>query len=207
MTVHKTNWIALFMDKIWKIEEGEIPKDTAVREFREEAGLTVLDPEYAGNLIVEYPDRIYDFTIFVATKYKKEQIQEIDGLPEFIEKDNLLKKEKLFAEIYLLDKNHYNDLINKPTIGDALVHFYKNNDTWIKTINVNATNNTTVNIPIPTTVSELTNDKYYLEVPSFTSFPWFTSTKNTLFVGSKIFESNWVIWGFTSSRLPISSLL
>ena len=96
-----------------KIEEGEIPKDTAVREFREEAGLTVLDPEYAGNLIVEYPDRIYDFSIFVATKYKKEQIEEVDGLPEFIEKDNLLKKEKLFAEIYLLDKNHYNDLINK----------------------------------------------------------------------------------------------
>ena len=96
-----------------KIEEGETLKATIVREFREEAGITVLDPQYAGNLIVEYPDRIYDFSIFVATKYKKEQIENIDGIPEFIEIDNLLKKEKLLAEVYLLDKNHYNDLINK----------------------------------------------------------------------------------------------
>ena len=96
-----------------KIEEGETLKDTVLREFREEAGITVLDPQYAGNLIVEYPDRIYDFSIFVATKYKKEQIENIDGNPEFIEIDNLLKKEKLLAEVYLLDKNHYNDLINK----------------------------------------------------------------------------------------------
>ena len=96
-----------------KIEEGETPQVTAIREFREEAGITVLDPEYAGNLIVEYPDRIYDFSIFVATKYKKEPKEDIDGLPEFIKIDNLLKKEKLFAEVYLLDKNHYKDLINK----------------------------------------------------------------------------------------------
>ena len=96
-----------------KIEEGETPQVTAVREFREEAGITVLDPEYAGNLIVEYPDRIYDFSIFVATKYKKEPKEDIDGLPEFIEINNLLKKEKLFAEVYLLDKNHYKALINK----------------------------------------------------------------------------------------------
>ena len=98
-----------------KIEEGETPKVAAIREFREEAGITVEDPEYAGNLIVEYPDRIYDFSIFVATKYTKEQVEEIDGLPEFIKIKDLLKKEKLFAEVYLLDKNHYK-MFNKIAI-------------------------------------------------------------------------------------------
>lgn len=60
----------------------------------------------------------------------------------------------------------YNDLKNKPTIGNGIIDFYKNDSTFIGRITANTNANKTINIPIPTAVSELTNDKNYLAIPT-----------------------------------------
>lgn len=40
------------------VEDGETKEETAIREFREEAGMEIINPQYAGNLVIEYPDRV-----------------------------------------------------------------------------------------------------------------------------------------------------
>ena len=47
-----------------KIEEGELPEQTAIREMKEETGLDVKNLKYKGNMIIEYPNRIFDFDVF-----------------------------------------------------------------------------------------------------------------------------------------------
>ena len=53
-----------------KIEEGETPEQTAIREMKEETGLKIKDLKYKGKMIIEYPNRIFDFEVFIC-KVKK----------------------------------------------------------------------------------------------------------------------------------------
>lgn len=96
-----------------KIEEKETGKQAAIREFQEEAGIEIFNPQYAGNLIVEYPDRIFDFDVFITSEYKGVPQVAEENLTEWIKISDLLQKEKKFAEINLLDKDHKTDLLNK----------------------------------------------------------------------------------------------
>lgn len=50
-----------------KIEEGEIPTQTAIREMKEETGITVKNLKDKGIMTVEYPDRKFVFDTFVAS--------------------------------------------------------------------------------------------------------------------------------------------
>ena len=43
-----------------KIEEGESPEETAIREMKEETGIDIKNLKYKGNMIIEYPNRIFD---------------------------------------------------------------------------------------------------------------------------------------------------
>lgn len=95
-----------------KIEDDEINEQTAIREFKEEAGIDIFNPQYAGNLIVEYPNRIFDFDVFIASKYKGIPQITAENSSEWIKIKDLLQKEKKFAEIYLLDDNHKKYLLN-----------------------------------------------------------------------------------------------
>ncbi len=54
----------------------------------------------------------------------------------------------------------YNDLSNKPTIGNATLTIQKNS-VAVDTFTANATTAKTINITVPTKVSELTNDSNY----------------------------------------------
>lgn len=94
------------------IEKGETAVQTAIREFKEESGMEIINPKYAGNLVIEYPDRIVDMTIFITSEYNGSPKEMIENIAEWIEIDKLLKKEKKFTEIYLLDDNHKYDLLN-----------------------------------------------------------------------------------------------
>lgn len=108
-----------------KIEDGETNKWTAIREFKEEAGIDIFNPQYAGNLIVEYPNKIFDFDVFIASEYKgTPQITE-ENSSEWIKIKNLLQKEKKFAEIYLLDDDHKKYLLNKTNFK---FHFITDNN-------------------------------------------------------------------------------
>ena len=44
-----------------KIEEGESPKQTAIREMKEETGIEIQNLKYKGIMTIEYPDRLFIF--------------------------------------------------------------------------------------------------------------------------------------------------
>lgn len=93
-----------------KIELNETPQQAAVREFKEETGIDISELEKLGKIIVEYPDRIYNIEVFIATEY--------DGFPqEFNENESfwlsindLLKYENRYAITYLLQTEFQNEL-------------------------------------------------------------------------------------------------
>ena len=122
-----------------KIEEGETPVQTAIREVAEETTLKIDKLERKGKLIVEYPDRIFDFEVFVA--------KEFDGIPaelqenssRWIEIDELLSKNNIFSCIQLLSEKYINYL--KDENSDFKIHIYVDNDENIENIEVGGTNN------------------------------------------------------------------
>lgn len=66
------------------------------------------------------------------------------------------------ADISTVGKsNDYNDLDNKPTIG-AWVTTIKRNGTSLGTIGANQTNNSEINISVPTATSQITNDSGFI---------------------------------------------
>lgn len=95
------------------IEYGETGEQTAIREFNEEAGMEIFNPKYAGNLVIEYSDRVFDMDVFVATEYSGAPKKTIENIAEWVEIDELLQKDKKFTEIYLLDEFHKDDLFNR----------------------------------------------------------------------------------------------
>ena len=95
-----------------KIEDNETSIDAAIREFKEETTMDIRNPKYAGNLIVEYPNRVFDFDIYLAYEYSGEPSTTSDNTAEWISIDELLSKNKLFSVVYLLDKDHNYKLFN-----------------------------------------------------------------------------------------------
>lgn len=78
-----------------KIEKEELPEQTAIREMKEETGLDVTKLKYKGNMIIEYPDRIFNFVVFVATEAEGKPQEYEENSSEWIEIQELLQKEKL----------------------------------------------------------------------------------------------------------------
>lgn len=75
----------------------------------------------------------------------------------------------------------YDDLTNKPTIGNATLTIQKNG-TNVQTFTANATSNKTANITVPTKTSDLTNDSDFVEDASYvhTDNNYTTAEKNKL---------------------------
>ncbi len=95
-----------------KIEEGETPEQTAIREMKEETGLKVGDLKYKGNMIIEYPNRIFDFDIFIANESEGEPQEFEENTSEWIEINELLQKEKILSNIMILDRFFIKGLID-----------------------------------------------------------------------------------------------
>ena len=96
-----------------KIEEGELPEQTAIREMQEETGIIVKDLKNKGNLTIEYPDRKFEFVVFLADDYQGKPLQFEDNSSAWIDINDLLQKEKILASIQLLKKEYRNGLINE----------------------------------------------------------------------------------------------
>ena len=82
-----------------KIEDKETSLETSVREFMEETGMKILKQHYIGHNTVEYPDRIYDFDVFIVDDYIGEPQEFDENTSMWIDIDELFKEEKLFASI------------------------------------------------------------------------------------------------------------
>ncbi len=95
-----------------KIEEGETPEQTAIREMKEETGLKVGDLKYKGNMIIEYPNRIFDFDIFIANESEGEPQEFEENTSQWIEINKLLQKEKILSNIMILDRFFIKGLID-----------------------------------------------------------------------------------------------
>ncbi len=84
-----------------KIENGETSEETSAREFREETGITVLKQHYIGHSVVEYPDRIYDFDVFVVEDYAGAPAEFDDNYSMWMNIEDLFK-EKVFPSVVMI---------------------------------------------------------------------------------------------------------
>lgn len=94
-----------------KIEEGETPKQTAIREVMEETGLSISNPVYKGNITIEYPNRIYDFDIFISNEFEG-KIQEFQENTSVLIDINTLLDKKTLSTIIILDRVFIQGLID-----------------------------------------------------------------------------------------------
>lgn len=93
-----------------KIEDGESPKETSVREFKEETGITITKQHYIGNCIIEYPNRVFDMSIFIVDDYIGEPLEFEENCSMWIHIDDLYKEDKLFPSIEMI--KHLKDNMN-----------------------------------------------------------------------------------------------
>lgn len=94
-----------------KIEEGETPKQTAIREVMEETGLSISNPVYKGNITIEYPNRIYDFDIFISNEFEG-KVQEFQENTSVLIDINTLLDKKTLSTIIILDRVFIQGLID-----------------------------------------------------------------------------------------------
>ena len=87
-----------------KIEGGETPEQTAIREMKEETGLKIKNLKYKGKMIIEYPNRIFDFEVFICNECEGKPQDFEENTSEWIEINELLKKEKILSNIMILDR-------------------------------------------------------------------------------------------------------
>jgi len=95
-----------------KIEDGETPVKTVIREMKEETGLDVQNLKYKGNMIIEYPSRIFDFDVFITNEFDGETQAFEDNTSEWMDIKELLQKEKILSNIMLLDRFFIKGLID-----------------------------------------------------------------------------------------------
>ena len=92
-----------------KIEENETSIQAAIREFKEETGMEISNPTYIGNVIVEYPKRIFDFDIYIAKDYQGTPKEFEENTSMWIEIEKLIKEGKVLPSIEILKHIIKND--------------------------------------------------------------------------------------------------
>ena len=85
-----------------KIEDGETPEDTSIREFKEETGITIIKQHRIGHTIIEYPERIYKFNVFLVDDYTGEPLEFEENNSIWINIDDLYKEDKIFPSIEVI---------------------------------------------------------------------------------------------------------
>lgn len=117
-----------------KIEKDETPIQTAIREVFEETTLVVDKLERKGNLIVEYPDRIFDFEVFITKQFSGIPADLQENSSEWIEIDKLLSKHNIFANIQLLSPKYIKYLTADSS--DFKMHIFIDSDENIESIEI-----------------------------------------------------------------------
>ncbi len=106
---HEGEWIGLG----GKLEPGEDPVSSAVREFREESGLTLVDPKLRGTLIWIDEVKCGIVHIFTGTRWSGSLSESEEGeldwhsIQDLPTMDGLAKHQRLFLDRILLDNEHF----------------------------------------------------------------------------------------------------
>ena len=75
--------------------------------MKEETGLKIRNLKYRGNMTIEYPNRIFDFDVFICNECEGKTQNFEENTSEWIEINELLKKEKILSNIMILDRLGY----------------------------------------------------------------------------------------------------
>lgn len=100
-----------------KIETNENSIDTSTREFKEETGIDILRQRYKGNVIIEYPNMIFDFDIYLVEEFSGSPKELNENYSMWINIDQLFNKSKKFPSIEIL-KYLKEDSINLKIYSD-----------------------------------------------------------------------------------------
>lgn len=94
-----------------KFEQGESPEECAIREIKEESGLTVKSPRMHGFITFPNFDGVDDWYVFIFTadEYEGKMIESPEGILEWIPNEkvtmlNLWEGDKIFLEWLYRDK-------------------------------------------------------------------------------------------------------
>lgn len=93
-----------------KIEENESAIDTSIREFKEETGIEIINQKYKGNVIVEYPNMIFDFDIYLVNDYKGNPQEFEENCSMWINIEDLLNENKKFPSVEIIKYLENNDI-------------------------------------------------------------------------------------------------
>ena len=85
-----------------KIEEGETSQEASMREFKEETGIKIIGQQYKGNVIIEYPNMIFDFDVFIAKEYDGTPSDFEENYSMWINIDELLNQDKKIPSVEIL---------------------------------------------------------------------------------------------------------
>lgn len=96
-----------------KIEEGETPEQTVVREMKEETGLEVSNLINKGNMIIEYPNRIFELNVFLCKNYKGKPQEFKENISQWMEINALLQQDKILSNVMILDRFFIKGLIDE----------------------------------------------------------------------------------------------
>ena len=93
-----------------KIEDNETSEDASIREFKEETGMDILKQHYIGKNVVEFPDKIFDFDIYIVDDYNGEPLEFDENYSMWISLDQIQNKTKTFSCIKVI--NYLKDNMN-----------------------------------------------------------------------------------------------
>ena len=85
-----------------KIEDGETASDTSIREFKEETGIIITKQHCIGHNTIEYPERIFEFDIFIVDEYSGDPLEFEENKSMWFNIDDLYKETKLFPSIEII---------------------------------------------------------------------------------------------------------
>ena len=97
---------------VGKLKKVKNLKKTAIREMRKETGLKVKNLKHKGNMIIEYPNRISDFDVFITNESEGEPHEFEENTSEWMEIEELLQKEKILSNIMILDRFFIKGLVD-----------------------------------------------------------------------------------------------